>query len=82
MKSANANSSGCSVLFLLVWLIGWSAGTLLFDSMAAWGIAKQLHSLSYLQVPGLVTKSEMRVTHDSEGGDSYHLDLELSLIHI
>lgn len=78
MKSANANNSGCSVLFLLVWLIGWSAGTLLFDSMAVWGIAKQLHSLSYLQVPGLVTKSEMRVTHDSEDGDSYHLDLEYS----
>ncbi len=61
---------------MLVWLTGWSAGTLFFDGMAVWVIGKQIQSQAYNHVPGIVTKSEVRVSHDSEDGDSYHLDLE------
>lgn len=77
MNSADSNKSGCVIPFLLVWLTGWSAGTLTFDGIAAWGLFKQFDSLTYNEVPGIVTKSETQVDHDSDG-TSYRLMLEYS----
>jgi hypothetical protein len=60
--------SGCIATCLAaVWIIWWTFGTLLFDGMLAWGIFWQLTATTYPSVPGVITKSEVLVDHDSDG---------------
>ncbi len=77
MKLNDSKGSGCIAPFMLVWLTGWTAGTLAFDGIAVWGLAKQLSTLRFDEAAGVVTKSKVEVDHDSEG-TSYRLDVEYS----
>jgi hypothetical protein len=64
---------GC---FAAVWLIGWTAATLWFDAVVAVGIARQLGTLAYAPADGVVTRSEVKETHDNKGRVSHQLEIE------
>ena len=67
MSLSKFTSIGCASLFLLVWLTGWSAGTLFFDYMFVSGLISQYESSNYQSVPGVIAESRVVVTHDSDG---------------
>lgn len=61
-------------LFAVVWIGGWSAGTLLFDVMFVRGAWKQYASQSWSEVQGKVVHSAVK-THSDSDGTSYSLEL-------
>lgn len=54
-------------VFLLVWILGWSAGTLFFDAMIVNGLWNQYRSLSYQTTTGRVLESKVDTDTDSDG---------------
>ena len=57
--------------FMLVWILGWSAGTLFFDGMIINGLWKQYRSLGYQTTDGRVLESKVETDSDSDGGTTY-----------
>jgi hypothetical protein len=70
-RAGKVAAIGCGGLFGAIWIIGWSAGTLLFDVMAVRGIVMQARSNGYRSAQGTVLESRVDVSRDSEGGTSY-----------
>lgn len=67
--------AGCARAFVLVWLLGWTAGTLAFDCLLGWSLVYQFRALTFPTADGVVTRSEVLVGRDSDGDPSYHLDI-------
>lgn len=61
-------------IFLFVWIVGWSAGTLFFDYMFIGGVWKQYETQYWPQTQGKVIYSKIK-THSDSDGTSYSLDL-------
>jgi len=60
--------------FAVVWIGGWSAGTLLFDAMFIGGAWKQYETRNWSQTPGQILYSRVK-THSDSDGTSYTLEL-------
>ena len=58
---------GCGMVFLLCWALFWITFVVIFDFMAISGLAKQWQTVSYVSTQGTITKSQVKVTHDSDG---------------
>ena len=56
--------AGCFISF---WILGWSAGTLLFDARLVTGAFSQVRATNYPRVIGVVTRSEVETSSDSDG---------------
>src|SRR3569623_562734 len=56
---------------MLVWILGWTAGTLYFDYSAVKGLVEQHATSSFTPTTGTVEDSQLNVSSDSEGGSSY-----------
>lgn len=61
-------------LFAVVWIGGWSAGTLLFDGMFLVGTWKQYQTQSWVPTQGKVLYSKVK-THSDSDGTSHTLEL-------
>lgn len=66
--------AGCSC-FVVVWLLGWTAGTLTFDAFIGWALYHQTRALAFATTEGTVTRSAVRTEPDGDGGDSYLPDV-------
>jgi len=60
-----------AVLFGVIWIGGWSTGTIFFDSILVSGAYHQWRAQDFAAVDGTVTGSEVEISSDSEGGTSY-----------
>jgi len=61
-------------LFAVVWIGGWSAGTLLFDAMTFGSAWKQYQTRDWKETTGTVLYSTVKTTSDSDG-TSHKLDV-------
>ena len=75
----NASAAGCGVLFIAVWVIGWSAGTLFGTVMAVCGVVMQAKSADYAAVQGKIIKSKVKVD-TSDDGTSYSPQAEYEYV--
>ncbi len=66
-KLGKGERLGCgAVLFAVVWVGGWSAGTLFFDNMTLRAALNQLRAVDYPTTEGVVTVSEVAVSGSGE----------------
>lgn len=66
-KLGKGERLGCgAVLFAIVWVGGWSAGTLFFDTMMGRAALNQLRARDYPTTDGAVTTSEVVTTGSGE----------------
>jgi len=65
-------SAGVNILFLSVFTLFWSGGTLSFDGFMGHGIYKQLVAQEFPSVTGTITHSEVTSQRGSKGGTSYN----------
>lgn len=68
----NARGVGC---FLMVWVLGWTAGVLSADAFLAGALFHQFRALAFVPTEGTVTRSGIRTEPDGDGGDSHRLDI-------
>jgi len=66
--------AGVAALFLSVWGLGWSAGTLFFDVDALDGLYETARSQSFPATQGTIRKSRVDVEYDE--GTSYTVEVE------
>jgi len=64
-------------LFAVVWIGGWSAGTLVFDAMTFGSAWKQYHTRDWSETTGTVLRSTVKTTSDSDG-TSHKLEVSYS----
>src|SRR5215470_11909526 len=57
-----------------IWIVGWTACTLFFDSVPLWNAYRQIAALRYASVAGVITRSEVQVDH-GEDGPTYRPDI-------
>ena len=66
-----SNPAGCSktatIIFLLVFGLGWSAVTLVFDALWVSGVYQQLSALSYPTTDGIVKESNVVSSRGGHG---------------
>jgi hypothetical protein len=59
--------SGCSTLFIVVWIGLWSAGTVFFDYKCVTDLLKQYRTTQFLPAKGRILDSRVDVSSDSDG---------------
>ncbi|MCU0706020.1 MAG: DUF3592 domain-containing protein [Fimbriiglobus sp.] len=69
-SSAAKKAGAC---FLVPFLLFWSAITLSFDAIIAWGVARQCWAWTFAQAPGTILSSEVKTRRDSDGDNSHRL---------
>jgi hypothetical protein len=72
----NAAKSGCTVVFMAVWVLGWTAGTLVFDGFVLVNAWRQLRAKGFSIVRGTITDSRVTEDTDSEGGRTYGVEVQ------
>jgi hypothetical protein len=58
---------GCGKVFLVVWLLGWTAGTLALDAFLAWELYHQSRTAWFVATKGVIADSEVTVRDGEEG---------------
>ncbi len=62
-------------VFMIVWLVGWTAGVATFDGFIGWNIRRQLQASRFPTAPGVIQESKVTV-QSSGDGDCYKAALK------